>query len=105
MEKLPEMAPNGARNCFSPTNPKLANIFDRTDIEFENGNFVDSFWFPDFQTGPGLWASLGRALTLGQAGFGPRAPQGPRSSLTEECGSKGASLLNVESVQNLEPNS
>ena len=39
-KKMPEMAPNGARSFF-PTNPDLANILGRTDLDFEN--FLYSF--------------------------------------------------------------
>ena len=63
------MGPGG----FFPTNPDLANILGDTDFDFENFHFF-IFWFPDFQTGPGLglgraWAGLGRAGPgLGRAG-------------------------------------
>ena len=57
------MAPNGARMMF-PTNPDLANISGRTDLDFENFYFLDFFdsKFPDVQVPRFLaWAGLGRA--------------------------------------------
>ena len=35
-KKIPEMAPNGARNFFVPTNLNLAEILGRTDLDPEN---------------------------------------------------------------------
>ena len=35
-KKWPQMAPNGTLEVFVPTNPDLANIFGRTDLNFEN---------------------------------------------------------------------
>ena len=65
MEKLPEMAPNKARRIFVPTNPHLADILGRKDVDFEifftflNPKFLDvqvprspNFWIsrsPDLQ--------------------------------------------------------
>ena len=40
------MAPNGARICF-PTNPDLADILGRTDLNFENLYFLE-FLDPEF---------------------------------------------------------
>ena len=42
MEKLLEMAPNGARTIF-PTNPDLADMLGDTDFDFENFIF-GIFW-------------------------------------------------------------
>ena len=64
MEKLPEMAPNGARRILS-YNPDLADILGDMDFDFENLYFWDFLdpKFPDFQVprfpdqawaGPGL---------------------------------------------------
>ena len=62
MKKLPEMAPNGARRIFVPTNLGLADILDGTDLDFESFHFLELFdrkflhfqvpKFPDFQTPP-----------------------------------------------------
>ena len=45
------MAPNGARRIFVPTNPDLANILGRTDLDFENFYFFQLLdpKFLDFQ--------------------------------------------------------
>ena len=75
MEKWRGMAPNGAGRIFFPTNPDLANILGRTDLDFENFHvfhFLDpkflDFQVPRFPTsglglgpGLGLWPGLGRA--------------------------------------------
>ena len=45
MKKLPQMAPNGARRIF-PTNPDLADILGRTDLNFTNFYFF-IFWTPN----------------------------------------------------------
>ena len=67
------MAPNGARRVFVPTNPDLANILGRTDLDFENSYFFDFLdsKFLDFQvprfpkSGPGqAWAGPGQALAI-----------------------------------------
>ena len=61
------MAPNGARRIF-PTNPDLADILGRTDLDFENfyvwGILGDlkspDFQVPDFKISRNLaWAHLG----------------------------------------------
>ena len=48
MEKLPKIAPNGARVCLFPANPDLADILGRTDFEFDilfmDFDFAISFW-------------------------------------------------------------
>ena len=65
---MSQMAPNGARRIFVPTNPDLVGILGRTDLDFENFHF----WvfldprFPDFQIPLG-WAS--RHLAFGPAGI------------------------------------
>ena len=64
------MAPHGAGRIFVPTNPDLADILGRTDLDFENFYFLDFLdptfldvqvprypnsqicRFPDFQTPP-----------------------------------------------------
>ena len=68
MEKWPGMAPNGAGRICVPTNPDLADILGRMDLDFENfhvfvffGSQISGFpspqnlqisRFPDFQTPP-----------------------------------------------------
>ena len=70
MEKLPQMAPNGTLDVFVPTNPDLADILGRTDLNFDNFYFFvfldpklldfqvprspnsQISRFPDFQTPP-----------------------------------------------------
>ena len=47
-KKIPEMAPNGTRRIFSPTNPDLADILGDTDVDFENVYFSDFLWIPNF---------------------------------------------------------
>ena len=65
-KKLAQMGPNGARRIFVPTNPDLADILGRTDLDFEIFYFGD-FWIPNFQV-PDFQKS---GLRLGWAGFGP----------------------------------
>ena len=50
MEKVAPGSPNGARRFFS-TNPDLADILGRTDLDFENFHFWDFLdpTFLDFQ--------------------------------------------------------
>ena len=45
------MAPNGARSFFFPTDPDLANILGRTDLDFKMFNFFHLLdpKFLDFQ--------------------------------------------------------
>ena len=61
MEKMPGMAPNGARRIFVPTNPDLADILGRTDLNFENFYFFHFLGpkFLDFQVpiSPNFWIS------------------------------------------------
>ena len=52
--KLPQMGPGV---FFCPTNPDLADILGRTDLDFENFHFFD-FLDPNFLAGP--WARCGR---------------------------------------------
>ena len=70
MEKLPQMAPNGAGRIFFPTNPDLADILGRTDLDLEKFLFfifwIPNFWIsrsPDFQNlAPGqAWEWPGQA--------------------------------------------
>ena len=59
MEKMPQMAPNRAgRIFFLLTNPDLANILGRTDLNFENFHLFDFLDpnFLDFQV-PKIWIS------------------------------------------------
>ena len=72
--KLPGMAPNVARRIFVPTNPDLADILGRTDLDFENLYFFYIFWIPNFQISrspdflnlaPGwAWAGPGQAWAI-----------------------------------------
>ena len=54
MEKLPQMAPNGARRIIFlliqtlPTNPDLPDILGRTDLDFEDLCFFRFFSDPSF---------------------------------------------------------
>ena len=82
------MGPGG----FFPTNPDLANILGRTDIDFENFYFLDFLdltfsgfqipRFPNFQkSGLGqVWAGLGPGRAWARlgpwAGWAPRLGQG-----------------------------
>ena len=69
MEKWTQMVPNGARRIFVPTNPDLADILGRTDLNFENIYFLD-FWMPNF------WMS--RSPDLQISGFpGPQISKSP----------------------------
>ena len=56
MEKLAWNGPKWGRERFFPINPDLADIFGRTDLNFENFNIfvvlIPNFWIsrsPDFQ--------------------------------------------------------
>ena len=77
MENLPEMVPNGARSFF-PTNPDLADILGRTDLDFDIFYFLDFCLIPNFQISrfqlskfpeiwPGAGLGLGTAWALGRA--------------------------------------
>ena len=76
---LPEMAPNGARRIFVPTNPGLVNILGRTDLNFENFVFFDFLdpTFLDFQV-PQFWISqksgFPKKLMVHLSDFLPRQP-------------------------------
>ena len=75
----------GPGRIFVPTNPDLADILGRTDLNFENFTFfvfwISDFWifrFPDFQNL--AWAGLGPWAGWALGGrVGPRA--GPRVGL------------------------
>ena len=69
------MAPNGARRIFVPTNPDLANILGRTDLDFENFYFCHVLdpKFLDFQVPRFPKSGLGRARLEPWAGLGPWA--------------------------------
>ena len=65
--------PKWGREVFFPTNPDLADVLGRTDLDFDNFTFfivwVPNFWiskFPYFQNlgwaGPGLGLGLGLGL-------------------------------------------
>ena len=75
MEKMASDGPKWGREELFPTNPDLANILGRTDLDFENFFFfivcTPNFWisrFPDFQNL--AWAGLG----LGEARLEPSGP-------------------------------
>ena len=62
------MAPNRARRIFVPTNPDLADILGRTDLDFENFyffHFLDPK-FLDFQVprSPNFWISRPPGLQI-----------------------------------------
>ena len=59
MQKMGPEGPKWAKEDFFPTNPDLADILGRTDLNFENFDFFDFSdpnsqisRFPDFQTPP-----------------------------------------------------
>ena len=84
MEKMPRMAPNGARRIFVPTNPDLANILGRTDLNFENTyffHFLDPK-FLDFQVprSPNFWISRSPDLQI------PRFPNSQISRFPDAAG-------------------
>ena len=71
--KLAQMAPNAARRIFVPTNPDLADILGRTDLDFENFYIFGYFWFYfldptflDFQVprSPNFWISRSPDLQI-----------------------------------------
>ena len=66
------MGPDGPKSMgpggFFPTNPDLADILGRTDLDFENFNFL-FFWGPKFLA----WAQLG-PTHLGPAWAHPLGP-------------------------------
>ena len=78
-QKRAQMDPNGARRFFFPTNPDLADILGRTDLDFENFIFFGFCWVPNFWLGPILgpptWAWLGLAH-LGSAWATHLGPSG-----------------------------
>ena len=58
MDKWPEMAPNGARRIFVPTNPDLVDMLGRMEFDFviffgwDGGGGDPAFWIsksPDLQ--------------------------------------------------------
>ena len=71
MEKMAWDGPKWGQEDFFPTNPDLADILGRTDLDFENFHFFFYLWDPkflDFQvprfpkSGPGrAWARPGQA--------------------------------------------
>ena len=91
------MAPNGARRIF-PTNPDLADILGRTDLDVENFYFsvlLDSEFldfqvprFPDFQkSGLGqAWAEWGRAWIRDSWRTAPRQLRTTKLGRSKELG-------------------
>ena len=61
MEKMAWDGPKWGREDFFPTNPDLANILGRTDLDFENFYFFGFFGVPNFWLGPSL-GPLGPSL-------------------------------------------
>ena len=68
--KIASDGPKWGQEDFFPTNPDIADILSRTDLDFENFHFSDflDFKFLDFQvprfpkSGPGqAWAGPGQA--------------------------------------------
>ena len=47
MEKMAWDGPKWGQEDFFPTNPDLADILGRTDLDFENFDFL-IFWTPNF---------------------------------------------------------
>ena len=66
------MAPNRARRIFDPTNPDLADILGRTDLNFENFYLLDLLdpKFPDIQVPNFQKSGLGRAWAWAGLGLG-----------------------------------
>ena len=48
MEKMASDGPKWGQEDFFPTNPDLADILGRTDLNFENSYFFFIFWTPHF---------------------------------------------------------
>ena len=72
------MAPNGAGCIFFPTNPDLANIVGRTDLDFENFYFFDLLdpKFPDAAAAAADSAAAADGRTLrSQPDPSPNAPR------------------------------
>ena len=88
-KKLPGMDPNGARRIFVPTNPDLADMLGRKDLNFENLYVFDCLdpKFLDFQVprSPNFW--IPRSPDLQISGFpGPlisKFPDGPMCQYME----------------------
>ena len=80
MEKMAWDGPKGGREDFFPTNPDLANILGRTDLDFENFyffHFLDPK-FLDFQVPRFPKSGICRAWALhgpGLAGKHLRPPE------------------------------
>ena len=64
MEKLGPDGPNWGQDDFFPADPDLADIFGRTDFDFENFYFFDFFGSQISGLGP-AWARLGPGLGPG----------------------------------------
>ena len=81
MEKLHQMAPNGARRIFVPTNPDLADVLGRMDLDFFGPQISglpgpQISRFPDYQVPryPDAAAGAGRILRS-QPDPSPNAPR------------------------------
>ena len=78
MEKMAWDGPKWGREDFFLTNPDLANILGRTDLDFENcylfhfvdTKFLDSFWAQSVGQGPNGWPKVQRVA------HGPMGGQG-----------------------------
>ena len=79
-KKLPQMAPNRARRIFVPTNPDLADILGRTDLDFENFYFFHLL-DPKFPDAAAASASAAAGRTLrSQPDPSPKRTQGSNTS-------------------------
>ena len=72
MEKMAWDGPKWGREDFFPINPDLADILDRTDLDFENLYFFDCL-DPKFLD---LWVSCFQNLAPGRA-WAMLEPSGP----------------------------
>ena len=82
MEKFAPYGPKWGQEDFFPTNPDLADILGRTDLDFENFYFLDVFGSQISGLGP-LGPSLGPPTW---------APRGP-THLGPSGGPSGGPLL------------
>ena len=64
MEKIASDGPKCGQDDFFPTNPDLADILGRTDLNFDNFYFLDLLdpKFPDFQELPDSWIPRFKAV-------------------------------------------
>ena len=90
------MAPNRAGRIFVPTNPDLADILGRTDLNFENFYFFD-FLDPRFPDAAASAAADGRTLRS-QPDPSPNTPRdqirrkGPCCDFIPGCVGRGLDL-------------